>query len=78
MSDKRILLWTGILIAGVLVIWFRGRVYSRPSSSPPQVVFVTGGSGAYWQITVRVASGRSAAKSTTTIRTRGVKQESFA
>lgn len=54
MSRNRWLVWATLLIGCVLVVWYRSRVYSTAtrSSETPRVVFVTGGSGPYWQISV--------------------------
>ena len=53
MSTQRILLWSILLVAVVTAVGYRASVYREPS--PPntcKIVFVTGGSGPYWQATI--------------------------
>lgn len=61
MSRYRWLLWGGLLVGCLVVGWYRSRVYSGPEAPPvsPHFVFVTGGSGPYWQLSA--AGARAAA-----------------
>lgn len=53
MSNDRKALIVVLLLAFGAVMWIRGSVYSEPPTPPaPNLVFVTGGSGAYWQATI--------------------------
>ena len=63
MSDRRIALWTVALVALIAAIAYRISVFSEPPPPPtPQIVFITGGSGPYWQSAV--AGAKSAARAT--------------
>ena len=55
-SNKRIWIWGLVVLGVVSVIWYRGRVLGEPQSTgTTRVVFVTGGSDAFWQLTARGA-----------------------
>lgn len=56
MTGKRIALVVVILVAFGMVFWYRNQVFSEPPRAPkPQLVLLTGGSGPYWQTTIRGA-----------------------
>jgi ribose transport system substrate-binding protein len=61
MSDRRIALWTVALVALIAAIAYRISVFSEPPPPPTsQIVFITGGSGPYWQSAV--SGAKSAAR----------------
>lgn len=61
MSGQRSALWTIALIAIIAAVGYRVSVMREPPPPPvPRLVFVTGGSGPYWQTTVNGA--RAAAR----------------
>jgi ribose transport system substrate-binding protein len=56
MSSQRVWLWTIALIAIVAAVGYRMSVFREPPPPPPaKVLFITGGSGSYWQLTVNGA-----------------------
>jgi ribose transport system substrate-binding protein len=58
---NRLVIWGLLLVACVVVATYRSRVYWTPSPQPAShIVFVTGGSGPYWQIAA--AGAKAAAK----------------
>jgi ribose transport system substrate-binding protein len=59
MSGQRVTLWTLVGIALVAAVGYRMHVDRKPPPAPPaRIVFITGGSGPYWQVT---ANGAKAA-----------------
>ena len=59
MLVKSPLFWIAALAALVIAVWYRDRVYRKPPvPESATVVFITGGSGPYWQMT---ANGAKAA-----------------
>jgi ribose transport system substrate-binding protein len=55
-TNERKIMWAVVLVAVGLVAWFRSQVYSQPEKPvPPTLVFVTGGTGPYWQATIEGA-----------------------
>ncbi len=56
MSGKRVFIWSLVAILCVAGFAYRNSVYRKPAPPPaPRIVFVTGGSGPYWQSTVEGA-----------------------
>lgn len=56
MSGQRIALWTVVLIAFIVAVGYRTSVMHEPEPPPaPRVVFITGGTGPFWQLTVNGA-----------------------
>ena len=56
MSNRRLATWSIALAAVIAAVGYRASVFREPGPSPPpRIVFVTGGSGHYWQITVQGA-----------------------
>jgi ribose transport system substrate-binding protein len=61
MNGQRTALWALALVALIAAIAYRIQVFSEPPASPPpKIVFVTGGMGPYWELTV--AGAKAAAK----------------
>jgi len=61
MAQKRAVLWTIVLVASIGAVGYRFSVFREPPPPPPaKIVFVTGGSGWYWQDTI--AGAKTAAK----------------
>jgi ribose transport system substrate-binding protein len=61
MSRHRFILWSIVLVALIAAVGYRMSVFREPPPLPaPKVAFITGGSGAYWQLTVNGA--KAAAK----------------
>jgi len=59
MAGQRVWWWGLAFVAVGAAVWYRQSVLSEPAAGPaPVVVFVTGGSGPYWQL---AASGAKAA-----------------
>lgn len=56
MSTKRALTWGLILVAIGAVVWYRSLVFPQPKSNETtRIVFITGGTDPYWQLTVKGA-----------------------
>jgi ribose transport system substrate-binding protein len=61
MSSTKITIWVILLIAASLVAWYRIKAFSDldaqsvTAHAMPKLVFITGGSGPYWQLTVKGA-----------------------
>lgn len=61
MSGKRVVIWSLVAIACIAGFAFRQSALQKPAPAPTaQVVFVTGGSGPYWQLTVNGAKAAAA------------------
>lgn len=57
MSSRRVVLWTLVVVAAIAVFAYRQSELGEPAPpAPARIVFITGGSGAYWQDTVNGAS----------------------
>lgn len=59
MPGKRLWMWTAVVIAVGAVLWYRSENMPDSAESSPsvasRVVFVTGGSGDFWKLTVKGA-----------------------
>jgi ribose transport system substrate-binding protein len=61
MNGQRTALWALALVAVIAAIAYRIQVFSEPAPPPPaKILFVTGGTGPYWDLTV--AGANAAAK----------------
>lgn len=61
MNGQRTALWAIALVALIAAIAYRIQVFSEPPAAPPPtIVFVTGGSGPFWELTV--AGAKAAAE----------------
>jgi ribose transport system substrate-binding protein len=61
MSGQRAAVWTIALVALIAAIAYRVKVFSEPPTPPPaKLLFLTGGSSPYWQLTA--AGAKAAAK----------------
>lgn len=63
MTTKRVGIWASVAIVAALVAWYRTSSMSRETDGtlrPTKAIFITGGSGDYWQMTA--AGARAAAK----------------
>ena len=61
MSGQRVMLWIVALVAIIAAVGYRVSVFREPAPPPAsKILFVTGGSGPYWQSTV--AGAKAAAR----------------
>ena len=61
MSRKRMIIWPLVAILVAAGIYYRQSVYRKPPPEPAaKVVFITGGSGPYWRLTVDGAKAAAA------------------